>query len=355
MASLKFDKKVILYRYILKRRSVISMKKVVDEIKNGLEIFHMLKIPGLDSVEEQLYYMISDSNGLTHKICTDLIASGGKRIRPLLVLCVSQCFGPLQEEAIQTATAFEFIHMASLIHDDIIDESDTRRNKPTVNAKIGNESSVLIGDYLFAKSFYIFSKNRFLKNMELAVEAIGEMCKGEIFQQIDKFNLDQTIEDYYYKISKKTGILLSACCQAGAIVGQGSTEQVNALKVYGNNLGCVFQIVDDILDFIGTKEFLGKPVGSDLKEGNITLPIIKLIQQQEYKEWLQGIIARGEITSDRYYEIVRLLIDSYAIEESYKEAERCAQNAKNALHSLEDSTYKKILIDLPDQLIKRKN
>ncbi|WZL75089.1 polyprenyl synthetase family protein [Clostridiaceae bacterium 35-E11] len=324
-------------------------------IRNEEKVFHTPLINGLDKVEEVLYKAISDSHGNTRKICTNLISSGGKRIRPALVLCTSQCFSELKEKAIQTAVAYELIHMASLVHDDIIDASTTRRNRPTVNAQMGNQVSVLVGDYLFAKAFEILSSNTLIESMNLVVEAIAQMCDGEVVQAANKFNLYQGIDDYYQRIYKKTGILIAACCQAGAIIGGADEKEVECLKMYGKNLGYAFQIIDDILDFTGTEEILGKPVGNDLKDGNITLPILKLIQQKEYRLWLQKVFNEGGITLDKHHQILRLLKDSYALEDAYQEAVLCVKTAKEALRPIKDSDSKRILQEIADKVLKRKN
>ena len=318
-------------------------------------IYKRIEISGIDEVEKGLYSAVSDGHGTTYEICTGLIGSGGKRIRPLLVLCAAQCFGPIKPAVIHTAVACELIHMASLVHDDIIDESALRRNKPSVNAQIGNQSSVLVGDYLFAKAFEVLSNNNLLDSMNLVVEAIREMCDGEIAQANNLFNLKQTMEDYYNRIYKKTGILMAACCQAGAAAGGANMEQTRALRLYGTNLGYAFQIIDDILDFTGDKKMLGKPVGSDLKEGNITLPILKLIEQREYKTWLEELFYKKDINPDNFKEVLRVLEDSYAIQESYLEAEKCIDKAKSALDEVEDSEFKMLLTTLADQVLNRKN
>ena len=320
-----------------------------------LNTYKSLEIPGLDEVEKGLYQAISDSHGITNKICTNLIRSGGKRIRPLLVLCSAQCFGTINPDVIHTAVAYELIHMASLVHDDIIDESTIRRNCPSVNALIGNQASVLVGDYLFAKAFHVMSANKLLDSMALVVEAIGEMCDGEIAQRNNLFNLDQTREDYFNRIYKKTGILIAACCQAGAVSVGADKEHIQAMKVYGTNLGYSFQIIDDILDFIGNEKTMGKPVGHDLMEGNITLPILKLIEEIDHKSWLKELFENRKMNQNNFRAILRILKESYAIEECYKEAENCIYKAKDALTVLEDSSFKLILIDLSDKLLHRKH
>lgn len=324
-----------------------------EEIRDQTEILPISKIPGLQEVEIQMLENISDSCEEIYLTCRDLIQSGGKRIRPILVLSACQCFSPLNQDAIQTAVACELIHMASLIHDDVIDQSDTRRNRPTVNVRMGNRISILMGDYLFAKSFEILSKNRLIDSMQFVVEAIAKMCDGEIFQEENRFNLNQTIEDYYKRIYQKTGVLMAACCQAGAIAGKASEVEVKALEIYGRNIGYAFQIIDDILDFIGNEKILGKPTGCDLKEGHITLPILKLMENKKYKNWIQKILSMKENISRYNEEIVKYLKESGAIELSYREAAMCVDMAKKSLYGIKDSPYKKIMMDLADHILLR--
>jgi len=210
-----------------------------------------------------------------------------------------------------------------------------------------------MGDYLFAKSFEILSKNRLIDSMQFVVEAIAKMCDGEIFQEENRFNLNQTIEDYYKRIYQKTGVLMAACCQAGAIAGKASEVEVKALEIYGRNIGYAFQIIDDILDFIGNEKILGKPTGCDLKEGHITLPILKLMENKKYKNWIQKILSMKENISRYNEEIVKYLKESGAIELSYREAAMCVDMAKKSLYGIKDSPYKKIMMDLADHILLR--
>ncbi|QXM07035.1 polyprenyl synthetase family protein [Crassaminicella indica] len=319
----------------------------------AVESLKIRELPGMNIVEEELYNLFKDSYENTYNICKRLLSSGGKRIRPALVLCTAGCFGGVTKEAIKVSTACECIHMASLVHDDIIDASIMRRSNPTINAQKGNTTAVLIGDYLFAKAFEILSRNRLVRSMEVIVDAISKMCDGEIFQRENLFNLDQTREDYYCRIYQKTGVLIAACTQVGAITAGADEEQIRAFKVYGENLGYAYQIIDDILDFIGDEKILGKPVGSDLREGNITLPILKLIKNEKHKEWMKKILKKGRIT-ESYNEILRLLKDSDALDEAFCEAEYCAEKAQESLESIEDSVYKDMLLNIADQILVRK-
>ncbi|MBF8983367.1 polyprenyl synthetase family protein [Lutibacter sp. B2] len=307
---------------------------------------------GMNLVEEELFNILKDSHENTSNICKRLITSGGKRIRPALVLCTAGCFGKITKEGIQAAAACECIHMASLVHDDIIDESVMRRNEATINAQKGNHTAVLVGDYLFAKAFGILSKHKLVRSMEVIVDAISKMCDGEIFQAENLFNLDQTHEDYYRRIYQKTGVLIAACTQAGAITAGADEEQIEAFRIYGENLGYAYQIIDDVLDFTGDENILGKPVGSDLKEGNITLPILKLMDQREYKDWIKEIFEKGTI-GENDHQILRVLKDSDSLEKAFNEAQHCVEKAQEALNIIEDSVYKDMLIGIAEKVLIR--
>ncbi len=332
------------------------MSGVIEErfIEKKEKASNFYAVQGLNQVEEALYTAVSDCGGQTKEICFDLIRAGGKRLRPLLVLNAAQCFGELNEKVIKTAAAFELIHMASLVHDDIIDESDTRRNRPSLNAERGNLTSVLLGDYLFAKAFEILASNQLISVMTLAVEAITEMCDGEISQADNRFNFNQSVEEYYDRIYKKTGILIAACCQAGAITGGAAEKEVNALKIYGTHIGYGFQIIDDILDFTGDPVLLGKPVGHDLREGNITLPVLKLMMQEEYKRGLEKIFANRGCTEEAYKEILRLLQDSYALQEAYNDAVSAIKIAQTSLKEINESAAKHSLHEIAENILTRK-
>lgn len=326
--------------------TLIKTKK--EEFKSN----RYIDLSGMKEVEEKLYSAVSDSHGYTYEICSQLIRAGGKRIRPFLVLSSAQCFGPLNSDVINTAVACELIHMASLVHDDIIDQSILRRNKPSINAQFGNQASVLVGDYLFAKAFEILSSNRLFECLNLVVEAVGKMCDGEIAQEKNRFNLNQSTEEYYRRIYEKTGILMATCCQTGAIAGGASIESTKSFKSYGEYIGYAFQIIDDIMDFTGDELVLGKPVGSDFREGNITLPILILVEQEEYKD-LIGCFLKDEITDDIYKVVLRALHENFAIQLAYREAENCIQKAKDSLSQLEESPYKHILINTANKIINR--
>lgn len=304
-------------------------------------------------VEDQLQVVLNKADGLIQQTCVSLLESGGKRVRPLLTLYSGMCFGPLNPLMIQSAVAAELIHMASLIHDDVIDTSDTRRGKPTVNSLYGDHAAILTGDYLFAEAFNILSTHRLFTSMTYYIEAIQAMCHGEVKQADEQFSSLVGTQQYFSRIAKKTGILLAACCQSGAILAGAFSEEVTLMRDYGLNLGYAYQITDDILDISGDEDSLGKPVGADLLNGNITLPILYLLDNPVYGNWLKEIVKTRKVTHQGTQSIKEALIDSGCIEQSYATAMDCIGKAKASLYNIPASPYKSALMNLADTILGR--
>jgi len=322
-------------------------------------ITHDTSIPKLQFtellfVEDQLQTVLQKADGLIQETCISLLQSGGKRIRPLLTLYSGMCFAPLNPLMIQAAVASELIHMASLIHDDVIDESATRRGKPTIVSLYGNHAAILTGDYLFAEAFNILSKQQLLASMTYLVDAIQAMCHGEVHQADDQFSISVDTDSYFSRIAKKTGILLAACCQSGAILAGATPEELTLMREYGLNLGYAYQITDDILDINGDEESLGKPIGADLVNGNITLPILYLLDKPIYGNWLREIMRMRRVTPQGTLSIKEALLSTGCIEQAYLTATQCINNAKASLETIPSSQYKTTLLNLADSILHRK-
>jgi heptaprenyl diphosphate synthase len=314
----------------------------------------LLHFPELLIVEDKLQDSFKRANGIIKETCSKLLNSGGKRLRPLLTLQSAQCFGPLNTSTIHAAVAAELIHMASLIHDDVIDHSDLRRGLPTVNAEHGNQIAVLTGDYVFAEAFHILSSEQLLSSMSYLVEAIQAMCDGEVHQAGDCFNLSLGKENYFHRISQKTGILFASCCRSGAATAGASPEQIKQLGNYGMNLGYAYQIIDDILDFTGNPKVTGKPVAADLINGYITLPVIYLLENPLYGPWAREILQKQQISTSDIQKIIQALITSEALDEAFATAYHCAENAIQSLEELPSSVAKTFLSDLTFSVLYRK-
>jgi heptaprenyl diphosphate synthase len=285
-------------------------------------------LPELLIVEEELHKTIAKAQGMIRDSCSQLLASGGKRLRPLLTLHSGMCFGPLNTATLQAAVAAELIHMASLIHDDVIDHSELRRGQPTINSQQGNLNAVLTGDYLFAEAFKILSSYQLMDSMNYLVEAIQSMCTGEVEQAHDQFNFSITINDYFERIAQKTGILLASSCRSGAATAGASIGDIERLGTYGMYLGYAYQIIDDLLDYTGNPEQTGKPVGSDLMNGNITLPMIYLLNNPLYGPWAREIL-KDKITSQSLNKIIQALISSEALDEAFSTAQTCVPQSSS--------------------------
>lgn len=322
-------------------------------IQKSDPLIHELHFSELLFVEDQLQLVLNKAYGLIRETCVSLLQSGGKRIRPLLTLYSGMCFAPLNPLMIQAAVASELIHMASLIHDDVIDESSARRGKPTVNSLYGNHAAILTGDYLFAEAFNILSTHQLLSSMSYLVEAIQAMCHGEVNQAAEQFSSSLSTQDYFSRIAKKTGILLAACCQSGAALAGGLSEEITFMREYGLNVGYAFQITDDILDIQGNTESLGKPVCADLINGNITLPILYLLDNPLYGTWLKEVMNTHKVTRHDVQVIKEALLCSGCIEQAFATASECIDQAKSSLAKIPPSPYKTTLYKLAESILTR--
>lgn len=228
----------------------------------------------LDVIEKELAAAVNSSSHLLNEASLHLLLAGGKRIRPVFVLLAAK-FGNYSIESIKNvAVPIELIHMASLVHDDVIDDAETRRGRETVKAQWNNRVAMYTGDFLFAKAIEYITALQNTYAHEVLSHTMIELCIGEIIQIEDKRFLDQTVRDYLRRIKRKTAILISASCELGAIASGADDKTVRHLKQFGYYVGMSFQIIDDILDITSTDEQLGKPAGSDLMQGNITLPVL---------------------------------------------------------------------------------
>jgi len=326
-----------------------------EKTKSTPTIINLSTVAEIELVEKELIKSVNTVSNSMKQLCLHIINSGGKRIRPLLLFYSCRCLGPITNQTTKAATAAELIHLASLVHDDIIDDSNLRHNKITLNYKNGNHTSVLVGDYLFAKAFEILCCNQISNGMEYMVEAIQAMCEGEILQALEIKNPSFDFENYYQRIEKKTAKLISASCKTGASISSSETNMINSMEQYGLNLGYAFQIVDDILDLMGTPQKLGKPVFSDLLNGNLTLPILILAQTSPYNHYINKILEEKELTIELQSTIVRGLNETSALNKAYLKAQDFCNIAKANLNTIPESPFRQYLLDLPDKLLSRCN
>ena len=310
---------------------------------------------GTVMIEEKLVEVLGDSRGTVRDICFHILNAGGKRVRPLLVWYSGLMFGTDSEDLIRTAVAVELIHMASLIHDDIIDGAEIRRNRPTVQKKWGNHRAVLGGDYLFAKSFGLLADSGLLKPLGIMVRAVQDMCQGEISQDEDQFNPKVSRECYYDRITKKTAVLLEASCKAGALVGGASEQQTESIGRFGLNLGLAFQIIDDILDLCGDESKMGKPKYTDLIKGNLTLPIFLLMEQPQYREWLLGVLEGQDLSQRTLAEIEGAVKKSGVMRQAFQIGVSHLGQARGILGEFPESLARQFMENLTYMLEARAN
>lgn len=240
----------------------------------------------------------------------------GKMVRPRMVLLSAGLFGPIDEKVMDVAVAVECIHTASLVHDDVIDEAWVRRGVDTASHLFGNRTAILLGDHLFATAFYLMTRNNLTSIVAILARAISEMCQGEIRQDTNLFNPDLSYDDYFLNIFGKTASLFSAACRCGALASGASAEDSNTMALFGENLGYAYQIADDLLDLFGSEEQMGKPAGSDLLNGVITLPVIYTLMVSKHKDWLRSLIVSRDIDKKNLEKAILLVQESGAIKYS---------------------------------------
>lgn len=284
-----------------------------------------------------------------------LLNSGGKRLRPALVILSAKVAlngGPktLSKEVIHVASAVELVHLASLIHDDVIDHSPTRHNKPTINAKWGEEISIILGDYFYSVGFDLISSCRNLDILDVLSRATHMMCKGELIQVCERGNLDLLKERYIAIIKNKTANLFAASCQAGVLAVGRQTVLQEWLKEYGLNFGIAFQIVDDAMDLIGEAQYLGKEPGTDFKMGELTLPILNLLSELKDRKKRHRLIAQKN-SQKAFKEIRNIFMNSRALMKTRQDACSYMEKAKESLGRLEDSLFKESLFELADYVV----
>lgn len=288
----------------------------------------------LEAVEARLADVIRSGTGLAVETGLHLLRAGGKRLRPLLVI-VSGSFYPADgEQVVDVASAVELIHMASLVHDDVIDGADLRRGVPTVNATWRNRVAVLTGDFLFARAFWILGGHKATGALDVMSEAIRKMCEGEIEQATRAFDPNLTEEDYISYITKKTASLIAAACRCGALVSQAPAEAVEALTSYGYNLGCAFQIVDDVMDLTASSDRIGKPVGLDLMEGTVTLPVLAAMKHSVYGRGIAEMLSKQAVDAETASEIADLTRKAGGVDYALNVAKQHVDRATSALSAL---------------------
>ncbi|HEY8497725.1 MAG TPA: polyprenyl synthetase family protein [Limnochordales bacterium] len=263
-----------------------------------------------------------------------LLQAGGKRIRPVLTLLSGRLFGAPDEAVIPIAAAAEMIHMATLVHDDVIDGARSRRGRPTVNAIWGDYPAVLTGDFMLARAMSLIVDQGHPRVLKVMSDMIYEMCEGEIAQHEAKGRLDLTEQEYLRRIGKKTARFFQACAESGALLGGAPAAHVRAMGQFGYNLGMAFQVVDDLLDMTGDERAMGKPVGSDLAQGVLTLPVIYLLQREEYRERVASRLRVLPPSRQDIQAVLQLVRQNGALHYTQEVAGRYARRAVESLEGV---------------------
>ncbi|UOY93472.1 heptaprenyl diphosphate synthase component II [Ectobacillus sp. JY-23] len=317
-----------------------------------LQVMYSFLKSDLDKVEQELKQIAVSNDPLLAEAALALIEAGGKRIRPVFVLLAGK-FGAYKFETIKhVAVALELIHMASLVHDDVIDNAYVRRGCATVNARWGDKVAMYTGDYLFAKSLECITNLEMPEIHKVLSHTMVELCKGEIEQIRDKYNFNQNLRTYLRRIKRKTALLIASSCQLGAVAAGADEQTSKRLFWFGYFVGMSYQIIDDILDFMSNEEELGKPAGEDLRQGNITLPVLYAMETPAIKRKLETVHA-GMDRADMQY-MIHLIKDGDAIERSFELSERYLQKALKIIQSLPKSQAKSAMQSIAKYIGKRK-
>ena len=293
-------------------------------------------------IRQQLYSEVP----LVNQVAEYIISAGGKRIRPVLVLLIANAYSYQGNAHHTLAAVIEFIHTATLLHDDVVDESSLRRGKQTANALFGNAASVLVGDFLYSRAFQMMVQVGNARVMQIVADATNVIAEGEVLQLLNMHNPDVNEADYLRVIRSKTAKLFEAAAQLGALVAGASDTEIDAAGEYGRSLGTAFQLIDDVLDYSGNAAEIGKNVGDDLREGKPTLPLIYLMEHgsTEQRELVRSCIENGD--EQHFDQILAAITSSGALDYTRQEAQKAAQRASDAIQLLPDSIYKDSLLKL---------
>jgi octaprenyl-diphosphate synthase len=313
----------------------VAAKRIFDSIANELLL-----------VEDEFERQARSNIQVIAYIGDYLRRSGGKRVRPALTILSNYAVGGdgSNQSSIRMATVMEFLHTATLVHDDVIDKAETRRNRPSINTEFGNQTAVLMGDWLYMSAFETSLAERSLPILDILTAVTRRMTEGELLQLTLLGRTDVSEEQYFDVIARKTAYLFSACCEIGALLGGASPAQQAMMRDYGMNLGMAFQLIDDVLDFTSTEDVLGKPAGADLIEGKISLPLILLLQREpEMRLQIQTIINDGGYQRVSRQSLLDVLARTGALALAQQRAIEYAEAALASLNGLSPSVYASVL------------
>jgi octaprenyl-diphosphate synthase len=306
-------------------------------------------------VEREFERHVQSQVSVIPAIGTYIKDGGGKRIRPAVLLMAARMAGYTGESAVTYASVIEFIHTATLVHDDIIDDADVRRGRDAVHTRYGNHITVLFGDFLYLKSMSLALSHDALDIVRLLCDVTLRIVEGEIYQLTKTGVVDLGEEEHYDIVRRKTALLFAGSARIGGMLGGATREQQEALWDYGVNIGMAFQIVDDLLDFTGEQQALGKPVGGDLREGKMTLPVIHLYAggDERTRTLLRRVVESRSVSADEWRDIRSLLAQSRSLDYAHRAAAGFVERAKKALNAFPPSDARDALVYLPDYVVSR--
>ena len=311
----------------------------------------------LAEIENALTYNLRPYLDLVARTAKHILFSGGKRIRPLLMVLSARLCGYHGDFDKTFSCVFEYLHAATLLHDDLVDGAEFRRGRPVAHMKWGNAVAVLTGDYLLARSLSIAAETGSLKSIKIIAKITEHMSQGEIQQLINKGDLKLSEEDYMEVIYRKTAVLIEGACQVGAILAGAPDVEEQALSDYGRHLGLAFQMVDDLLDYTADTGALGKKVGADLREGKLTLPLIYAYSKAgaDDRALIEKVLEQKKISVQAFEKVIDILKKNKGLDYTYQAAAQRILAAKEALSVFDASGAKDLLLDIADYALVRKN
>jgi octaprenyl-diphosphate synthase len=309
----------------------------------------------LERVEAEIRRELDSPVALIQEMGGYIAGAGGKRLRPMLLLLAARLAGYAGPRGVRLACVVEMLHTATLIHDDVVDQAPLRRGRPSANAQWGDDASVLVGDHLYSKSFAMLVRDNDRAVMETLARSTVSMTEAEVFQLELKRSGVTTEADYLRIITQKTASFMSACCRIGALLGDVSDAQVDALTQYGLDIGVAFQISDDSLDFVANQDRLGKAIGADLREGKRTLPLIAMLSRATptEAERVKSLLKRHDLDPDEISEIRRYVVEHEGVEYALAQAHEYARSAKAALAAFPLSEGRETLALVADFVVDR--
>lgn len=335
--------------------TIVPLHQKTSRGPNAIDTLQALVAEDMKEVNAAILKRMESPVALIPQLAGHLIASGGKRLRPMLTLASAKLLGYEGRRQIRLAACVEFIHTATLLHDDVVDESDMRRGKETANVLFGNQPSVLVGDFLFSRSFELMVEDGSLKVLKILSSASSVIAEGEVLQLMITNDLSTTEESYLEVIAAKTAALFAAACEISGVVAESGEDAEAALSSYGRNLGIAFQMIDDVLDYSAKQATLGKTVGDDLREGKVTLPVLLSYRRgtPEERIFWKRVIEDLEQNDNDLDQAIAYMTKHNALADTVTRARHYGDMAKDALALFPDNTARKALTDIVDFCIDR--